>query len=152
MEAGERRVEIKFNFALAPTSDEAEKIEHGDSCSPNSFTEKFSTAQACLQRELDACLLTRDEAVALEAGDQQVHREIEVSHWETIRDDPADDVAKGRWPLLGAVEIMARVICAMPGSDTIGTIGEFMSDQFRAALGVPQGLGHEPLGLEPPSH
>jgi hypothetical protein len=146
MEAGERRIEIRFRLSLQQTRDEAAIVEQGDSLSPTSNDEKLAIAQELLRRELDACLLTRAEAIALEAGDQQIHSEIQVSPWECIRDDPSDDVAKpSSWPVLGAVEIIARVICAIPGSDGIGAIGEFMARRLSTALGVPEGLGHEPL-------
>jgi len=136
---GERRVELRLQL-LHLGGDRARAQEEG----ARTDAEAFSQAEALLRAELEACLLTRSEAAALEAGDQSVRDDLEVEQWEAIRAGLFDGSPMLRWsPVLSAFQAVLNLVSAIPGSKKLASVGEALERRARTILNGPEGAGHE---------
>merc|ERR1711972_57944 len=148
-EAGERRVEIRLQLISRDVPDVADTVEEGSQmpcCSPQAWNEALVLAETELRKEFEACLLTRAEANALEAGDPQALSSVKVAQWEGIRAGLADGTPTLSWsPVLGTLEVVLKVISAIPGSASLAAVGGAMTRRAEKALGAHGGLGHEPV-------
>jgi len=145
-EAGARHVEIKLQLSLPHRADNVASVEEGTRLSsPEAQAEAFDQAEKHLRAELEACLLTRQEGVRLEAGDQSVMDDLQVPLWEAIRAGLFDGSSTIKWsPVLGAFQFFLGIVSAIPGSQRLASVGEAMESRAREAF-FGQGLGRECL-------
>jgi len=130
-QAGVRRVELTF-LSKGMRTDGVANIEAGES---SDVDEAWRLEECALRTELDACLVTRDEAVALESGEPLEGME----EWETLRlghEHMAPWVEE--WlpvlrPLYRTVELLSR----LPGIGVAGALGRAINARARGF--VPHG-------------
>jgi len=129
-QAGVRRVELTFVFKGKRT--DGVDAEVGESADEDHAWRLEETA---IRAELDACLVTRDEAAALESGETLEGME----EWETLRlgHDHMSPWVK-EWtpvlkPLLRSMELLSR----LPGISLAGALGGAIN--ARASNLVPHG-------------
>lgn len=130
-QAGVRRVELTF-LSKGMRTDGVAKIDAEESSNED---EAWRLEECALRTELDACLVTRDEAVALESGEPLEGME----EWETLRlghEHMAPWVEE--WlpvlrPLYRTVELLSR----LPGIGVAGALGRAINARARGF--VPHG-------------
>jgi len=129
-EAGSRRSELTF------------RLKDVGEAGPREGA--LAAAESSLREELEACLLTRAEAVKLEAGDQHVLTGLQT--WELHRralGDVSQETAE-RWSLvLKTLEAVTGLVGAIPGSGSAATLGDTVMRRVRTMIpGFPHGPGH----------
>jgi hypothetical protein len=146
-EAGERRIEIKLQLRLDLVTNSPEAVEEGTSLPPSASdagAQALVIAETRLRKEFEACLLTREEAVALEAGDTNVHNSIKVGQWEAVRAGGLAGAPPRSWsPVFGTLEVVLRLVSAVPGSASLAAIGGAMAHRATCALEAATGLEFE---------
>lgn len=103
--AGERRVELALALQVVTAEASSEEVV------------------AALRRELDACLVTRAEAMALESGGDLFQITAE---WETIR---AHHKELSSWadqwlPALLLLRLSTRIVGSVPGFEALASLGQ----------------------------
>lgn len=130
-EAGSRRNELIFTLE--------------DLSEPGLYEGALSAAESSLRAELEACLLTRAEAVKLEAADQHVLAGLQA--WELHRKALGDlsPETLGRWSLvLKTLEAVTDVVGAIPGSRRAAALGDTVKRRVLTLIpGFPKGPGHD---------
>lgn len=140
-EAGERRVELAFTLRRARPPGEEDFEEPAWMSSPLTAEERagVEAAERRLREALLACLLTRSEATALEAGDLRV---LDVAGCDG---SVAADAATLQWsPALTFLEALVDVVSAAPGHARLAAFGSRLARGTARVLGgVPEGPGHD---------
>lgn len=98
--------------------------------------------------ELEACLLTRSEASAIEEGDSKVMNNLQAREWEAIRAGAAASVPMIGWspvaPVVATLQAILDAVAAIPGSKKLSLLGQAVERRARVAL------GHNRTGQERP--
>lgn len=115
-EAGERRVDLKFILQVCTEAVGEAMKDHG---------EVLKAGKAALRDRLQACLLTRSEAEALDRKEP-----LEEADSRAIR------------RMAGVLWVVAGIVSSLPGSQTLAAFGESTLRRITRLLGAPDGHGH----------
>lgn len=129
-EAGERRIELRFELR-----------EQDPTNNPPHLREPSLVAEKRLRKALEACLLSRSEAAALEQGDFRVLEGLGGFRPDCVPGAPASAQQLPR--PFRAVQGIANVISEVPGSTSLANLGYALARATSRLLGG---------GLDGPGH
>eukprot|EP00930_Biecheleria_cincta_P050691 TRINITY_DN35881_c0_g1_i1.p1 TRINITY_DN35881_c0_g1~~TRINITY_DN35881_c0_g1_i1.p1 ORF type:complete len:326 (+),score=46.55 TRINITY_DN35881_c0_g1_i1:71-1048(+) len=126
--AGHRRIALIFWISVSASQESASEKSSSEEAAVSAW-------ETTVVKELNECLITREEAVRLESGDHHIlgnHCE-----WEAIRaahDNMVPWVARA-WPVLGAVKLVAGVVSRIPGFTWFSAFGGAVSQRLIRGYG-----------------